>query len=133
MFNLSNTFNNIDFNVSLKDKVCVFCDLSGTGKTFLFKTIQSYCLESSKSCIYLDYNMWDTNKDKIVGLCVGREVVILDNADLYLDNDMLNEIENSADLVLVCLKKISTLDMKKSRGIYTVDYKSNSLTTKKRG
>lgn len=133
MFNIVDMCNSVNFNVSFKDKVCILCDLSGKGKTFLLKFVQSYCLLNDISCIYLDYNMCYVDRNKIVGLCEGKEIVLLDNADLYLDNDMLNKIEDSSGIILICMKSISKLDMRKPRGIYSVNYKSDSLTVTKRG
>ena len=117
-------YGSIDVKVDLKDKICVFYDMSGTGKTFLFTMLKSYFLDAGISFISVDYtsykilNGYDFSDD--------TKVIILDNADLYMTGDMFSKLEKSNKLVIMSIKSIKGLNQR-YMGFYNVIYTKDKM------
>ena len=117
-------YGSIDVKVDLKDKICVFYDMSGTGKTFLFTMLKSYFLDTGISFISVDYTNY-----KILNGCDfsdDTEVIILDNADLYMTGDMFSKLEKSNKSVIMSIKSIKGLNQR-YMGFYNVIYTKDKM------
>lgn len=123
-------YGSIEVKVDLKDKICVFFDMSGTGKTFLFTMLKSYFLDAGISFISVDYtsykilDSYDFSDD--------TEVIILDNADLYMNEKLFSNLDASGKLIVMSIKDIGNLNQK-NMGFYRVLYKDTLLTVKRLG
>lgn len=123
-------YGSIEVKVDLKDKICVFFDMSGTGKTFLFTMLKSYFLDAGISFISVDYtsykilDSYDFSDD--------TEVIILDNADLYMNEKLFSNLDASEKLIVMSIKDIGNLNQK-NMGFYRVLYKDTLLTVKRLG
>ena len=117
-------YGSIEVKADLKDKICVFFDMSGTGKTFLFTMLKSYFLDAGISFISVDYasykilDGYDFSDD--------TKVVILDNADLYMTSDMFSKLEKSNKLVIMSIKSIKGLNQR-YMGFYNVIYTKDKM------
>ena len=123
-------YGSIEVKVDLKDKICVFFDMSGTGKTFLFTMLKSYFLDTGISFISVDYtnykilDSYDFSDD--------INVIILDNADLYMNEKLFSNLDASEKLVVMSIKDIGNLNQK-NMGFYRVIYKDTLLKVKRLG
>lgn len=122
------TYNGLHFSVEFKDNLSVLNDLSGTGKTFLFKVLKEYCREHDISCIYCNYEFADYKKENIINLCKDNDIVIFDNADLYLTDEILEAVRNPSRLVVVSIKNLFSLKIQNA-GYYYVAYDGKRLCT----
>ena len=116
-------YDSINVQADLIDNICVFCDKSGTGKTFLFSILECYFeYEDIKYCSfnYLNYRALE-NYD-----FSGAEVVILDNADLYMSEELFNRLEKSNKLEVMSIRSIGMLEMK-NMGFYKICYKDDKI------
>jgi hypothetical protein len=60
--------------------------------------------------------------------CLNQKVVIFDNADLYLNRDILDKV--NAELVLISIKNIGDLQRAES-GRYRVETKDNLISVER--
>lgn len=123
--------NGVDFDVNFMDEINIFTDASGTGKTFLFKVLCSYCRDNDMKYAYIDYNMIDTGDEGLIlSHCKNKDVIILDNADLYLTPELWNAIRNLNKLIILSKKSTFGLNMKGVHS-YTIDYNGSELNTRR--
>ncbi len=71
------------------------------------------------------YNFADYTNEQIIELSKNVEVVLLNNADLYLNNDLFSWFKQK--LFIVCMKDTTGLDMD---GVhkYITNYKDEQIT-----
>lgn len=128
MFRVKIQYNGIDVDCSFTSEVCMLSGYSGTGKTLLMKATELYCLDNDVSCRYCDFRCRDMDSDQIITMCKNAKVVLLDNADLYLDNELLSKLIKMCTQVIICMKDTSAIDM---YGIteYFVNYENMKIIT----
>lgn len=117
-------YSSLDVSVDFVDKICVFYDMSGTGKTFLFTMLKEYFLNKKIPFIginYSNYRILD-NYDFSSNI----KVFILDNADLYMNEDMFSKLEKSNKLVIMSIKNIKGLNQR-YMGFYNVIYTEEKM------
>lgn len=130
-FDLEQTFDDFSVSCHFRHNICHFVGNSGTGKTFLFRLISAYCPTVGLKAITIDYKNISANTDAMVAFCMFADVVILDNADLYNYNAILDSLRGKDRLVLVSHHEITGLHPED--GSYAVDYTGTALTTRCRG
>lgn len=113
-FKMKELINGVYFDVNFIDKINIIKQLSGTGKTFLFKTMNEYCKLYDISCLYCDYRFADFSEQKIFSLCEDYEMIILDNADLYLTTDLFTSLQELNKFMIVSIKSTVGLDMQQA-------------------
>lgn len=117
-------YSSINISIDLLDKICVFYDMSGTGKTFLFTILKSYFQVTKTSYISIDYSNYEVlNNYDFSG---DTKVIILDNADLYMTGDMFSKLEKSNKLVIMSIKSIKGLNQR-YMGFYNVIYTKDKM------
>jgi hypothetical protein len=57
------------------------------------------------SYAHIDYNVIENNISDIAALCINKDFVILDNADLYLTDDIITSIQKTAKYILISIKE----------------------------
>ena len=107
---INTIFNGITVNVELNKGVNLLSGNSGTGKTLLMQAIELYCLNEGISYI-----------------CSNSDVVLLDNADLYITEDLLKEIKCGDKLIVISLKISNKISMKYVRE-YLLNYEKMYLS-----
>lgn len=130
-FKMKELINGIYFDASFIDKTNIIKQLSGTGKTFLFKTMNEYCKLHDISCLYCDYRFADFSEQKILSLCEDYEMILLDNADLYLTAHLFTSLQELNKFMIISIKSTIGLNMHQV-GTYAVKYDEQSLTTIRR-
>jgi chromosomal replication initiation ATPase DnaA len=105
MFVIDTQIGDIHVDLKLTEQVNVFVGKSGTGKTYLFALMKAYCVANNISLTIINYNSVLEPEDIIHG-CAKSDIVILDNADLYLTKDILDALRVSAKYILISIKNI---------------------------
>lgn len=117
-------------DVSFDTTVSALVDDSGTGKTFLFKLLLSYSEKRGIKTFLCNSTLADKPKDILLDLCKTSDLILLDNADLYLDNDFLSDIKALEKQTIICIKNTYKLNMQ-GVGIYCLSYENRELKTMK--
>lgn len=104
MLNLSYEAKGTLFTVDLVEGVTMIKDDSGTGKSFLFDTMAGELRERGIGFRYLDHKNRESARDILHGLSNECSMVILDNADLYLTNDILKYLKSTVKYIVIAMK-----------------------------
>ena len=115
-------------HVDLKHNICLLQDPSGRGKTYGMQLIQIYCAAEGKECFCI--NSLNFNGDistKIKGVRSGG-IVLLDDAELYLTNDLLSDIYREDLIILVSTHADIEYQPNISIGYYYVRFDCNSVS-----
>jgi hypothetical protein len=103
MYELKFSVRDLEYRLEFKNRICYIIDESGTGKTFLFSNLRNYCINNNVDFVLVDYNYSNKSEDEIINVCRNcSEIIILDNADLYLTPKIIDNIK--AKLVIASLK-----------------------------
>ncbi|MDO5150613.1 MAG: hypothetical protein Q4D76_14680 [Oscillospiraceae bacterium] len=119
----------ITLDINLDDTVAILLDDSGTGKTFMFKVLSSYCVINQIRCEKFDYSDEHRNLEYFRNTIGDAEIVLMDNADLYMTQELLDYLKNSGKQVIISIKHIEKFTSCEGCGFYTVDYDGKSLKT----
>lgn len=130
MIQFTKEYSGIVFDVDIQDRISLFTGYSGTGKTFAFGAIQEYLVSNNIRTIYFDDRQMDYTTDQLISLCDNKEVIILDNADLYLTQDLLDSIIDS-DKILLCSIKRPYQYRFRVFGKYGVEYENNKVAVRR--
>jgi hypothetical protein len=103
MYEFNFNVRDLEYKLEFKNRICYIIDESGTGKTFLFKNLRNYCLNNNIDFTFIDYNYANKSEDEVINVCRNcTEIIILDNADLYLTPKIIDNLR--AKLVIASLK-----------------------------
>lgn len=123
-------YNGISIKADFNNSLNFLVGNSGTGKTLLMKAVQLYCLNNKIKNIYCDSDCSGLTSSQIIDQCSDKEVVILDNADLYLTREILEEIQKDDDkIIIVCMKNTCNINTYYASE-YVVKYKNKELTVR---
>lgn len=103
-------FNGVHMNACFSNSVNFLCGDSGTGKTFLMHGIELYCANNGISCQYVDSRARGKSEDYILSMCLGSDVVMLDNAALYLTPSLYTKLREHSKYLIISIKDRSALD-----------------------
>ncbi len=123
------SFSGVDIDVKFTDKINFIVQDSGTGKSYLFGLLSEYCQSVGISCLLFNYATLPF-VGSLRDISVGKDVVILDNADLYMNSDLLSFFESSGCLVIISIKSVAELHSN-SAGYYFVDYTNGVISTER--
>ena len=122
--NINFSYEGVNLDVNLKDRICFFIGNSGIGKTFLFTAISSYCeINDIPFCSFNSLSkvaVRDFNLNTV-------DLVIMDNADLYMNRELYLRVRESKAVVLICMKAYCGFDPGNS-GEYKIDFDKVSET-----
>lgn len=100
-FVLKTTYGTLPVFGVLKHKICYFGNDSGSGKTFLFNILESYCDVNGISVAVIDYRRRNDSAESIIASCRDKELVLLDNVELYPVNKVIEKLLPSNAVILV--------------------------------
>lgn len=124
--NIQFKYNSINVNISIKEHVGFIVGNSGTGKTFLFELLCKYC--DARSIAYYMFN--HSSYRALANFDVNSvDLIVLDNAELYLNEKIYNLLKAGSATVLICCKNYWNYDMC-GVGLYEVEYTEHNITTK---
>ena len=121
----------VTIDAEFKDHICFLSGDSGSGKSFLLRVFESYL--SGKSISYCLFNY--SSMVAVRGFDFDSvDVVMLDNADLYMNRDIYMKAKKSHALVLICMHSYSGFDPSGS-GEYIIDHeeRTNTLSVRRLG
>ena len=121
----------VTIDAEFKDHICFLSGDSGSGKSFLLRVFESYL--SRKNISYCLFNY--SSMVAVSGFDFDSvDVVMLDNADLYMNRDIYMKAKKSHALVLICMHSYSGFDPSGS-GEYVIDHeeKTNTLSVRHLG
>lgn len=134
MLDLSCSFESIQIDAKFYDKICVFHNDSGSGKTLLMSAIDSYCNdELGIHCFIVDYRFHNRSAKDIMSAIGNAEVVCLDNADLYMTYDLYDSLLNSKKLVIVSSHTLQGIRVGKTMKFYKISISNSKLEVKRSG
>lgn len=116
-------------NLKFDDKLCVLTGNSGTGKTYVLNILESCAMNQGITHRAIDNRSENDSPDMIAQLCKGKDLVLLDNADLYLTEELLKRICSNAKQVIVSIHYAYCTLAIKDRGIYGIKFTGDTLTS----
>lgn len=125
-FNISR----LNIKVSISDRIAVFFDDSATGKTYLFGILRKKLIMEGEKVIFVNSESMRTKDGSDIVL--NSDVVILDNADLYLTDELFDRIMKCKALVLLSVKSIKHILRSDEIGYYRVKFGNDVLMTVRR-
>lgn len=131
MISINAKISGVTFDVQVDDNVNILTGYSGTGKTFMFKAITEYLKANGMKCIYFNNTAMNFSEMAIKDACKGKELIIFDNADLYLTQEILDYARNICT-VIISMKLAFNLKIK-PYSIYKISYTDNKLVLINRG
>lgn len=124
---ISTIFNGISIEANFTGKLNVLEGNSGTGKTLLMKAIKLYCLSNNIQYRHLDYNNKNDTVEQLVSYCNKAQIITIDNADLFISDELLECLCKTAKLIVISLKQTQLISMDKTH-TYIVHYENNHLS-----
>lgn len=120
---------NINLNIDINDKVAILLDESGTGKTFMFQMLESYCVINKIAYEKFDYGSENKDLEWFIQSMKKASIVILDNSDLYMTSELFDYLKSSNKQVIISIKHTEKLNSYENCGFYTVLYDGKTLKT----
>ncbi len=134
MLDLSCNLESIQIDAKFYDKICVFHNDSGNGKTLLMSVIDSYCNdELDIPCFIVDYRFHNRSAKDIMFAIGNAKVVCLDNADLYMTYDLYDSLLESNKLIIISSHTLQGIRIGKTMKFYKVSISNNRLEVKRLG
>lgn len=122
--------NDVFVNCSFGSGVYVFQSESGSGKTFFFQIVASVCNEKGVSCKFFHSSSINLSSDNIIKSANDFDVVIFDNADLYLTQRIVDNIRDD-QIVFISMKYPFKLNIK-NRKLIAIRYDGSSIKFSRR-
>lgn len=127
---INEKYNGININACFDSKLNILVGNSGTGKTLLMSALDLHCLNNNIKCRLCNYNDINLNKEQIISICSGSDILLLDNSDLYIDNELLKILLDMSKIIIMSMKDTSSIDTGESKQ-YLVEYDNMCLTVRK--
>jgi hypothetical protein len=128
MLSINEKIGGLNINIAFENGInCIDLGKSGSGKTFLMSVIESFCVKNSIG--YKHFNYSSQYEDIYWGLSNINDktkVVLLDNADRYMNEELSEIIKGYKDIVfIICIKR--RLKINASYRLYSLVYNADSL------
>lgn len=108
--NIKQLFNGIRIDAEINAGINLLSGDSGTGKTLLMQAIELYCSENNIKYTFLNYRQRKNSEEQIEYLCNDSDIVIIDNADLFLRQSLLDRLQKINKYIIISLKDSSKID-----------------------
>ena len=128
-FILNQTETVIGIDCEFQNKICHFTGNSGNGKTLLFDMLSTYCKLNGIAFILVNYTSEAAGVPAIISSCTGKQMVFLDNADLYDFEKVLDALRDKDCIVLVSYHKLRPINAQDGR--YTITWVDNTLRVRR--
>lgn len=120
---------NINLSINITDPVAILLDDSGTGKTFMFEMLESYFVAKGIEYKKYDYSSENEDTDWFIQGMRKANIVLLDNADLYMTKELFNYLKSSEKQIIMSIKHTEKLGSFENCGFYIINYENNNLKT----
>lgn len=129
MIEYSKVVSGLNVHLLLEDRVNVLIDESATGKTFMVSILKDDRAALNVNLICVDYTNFE-QASMLISLATKNTLVILDNADIYLDREISKLIRDSEASFLIICKSVRNLAISKA-GFYKAEFCNSKLEVKK--
>lgn len=125
----------IDFDIKFDDRVCIMMGFSGTGKTFLLKTLMSCLSLKNISCLYIspdELRNLGVDEDSLEALIYKSKprVILFDNASFYLTNALAQAALTVCEFIIIGTNYLTYVNLGKC-GYYDLDFEGNILRVRR--
>ena len=120
---------NINLSINITDSVAILLDDSGTWKTFMLEMLESYFVANGIAYKKFDYSSENEDTNWFIQGMQKANIVLLDNADLYMTKELFNYLKSSNKQVIMSIKHTEKLGSFENCGFYTINYDNNNLKT----
>jgi DNA replication protein DnaC len=128
---VSGVYKGIAVEADFKDHINILFGHSGTGKSFLFSVLSNFFRRQGLACTYVNYGQVKSIEGILKGID-NLDVLMLDNADLYMSREIFSILVNCRATVIMSIKSMK--DVRRDKvGIYRVTYLDNTLSTERWG
>lgn len=125
-------YNSANIDVTFINRLNILSGNSGTGKTFLYRALEHFCLINNIKYKYLDFRSAEDTQEQIINICSDKDVLLLDNADLYLTESILKELrKDSNKILIICMKDTSRISIDSASRCY-INYDGYNLVMKEK-
>lgn len=138
---INEVIGSILINANFCERVNVLRSDSGTGKSFLFDLLLAGALIQNCSFYNLKFGLIDYNtilngsliKEHIIEVCKNKDVILMDDADLYLSRSLIREllIEFPNLMFIISIKFLHSILGIESFAFYTLEHTPHKLMVKK--
>lgn len=122
-------YSGIDINAEFEPAINVLSGNSSTGKTLLMHAIENYCERSNDvgmSCRYFNSKDRKLSEEKILSIAEDFDIILFDNADLYMTRHIIDELKKTDKIVIMSIKIIFGLGLTREPE-YLLSYKNKKL------
>lgn len=120
----------VDIEINFDCKLNNIVGNSGTGKSFLMQAILAYCINNNINCIKCDFSISEKSTETIIEIIRDSDIVLLDNADLYMNDKIMKFIRDNNKMLIMSMKETYGINIQHMQN-YIVEYDGNVLTTRK--
>lgn len=120
----------VSVNCSFGTNTYVFQGESGEGKTFFFNMVKSTCIKEGVSCRFFRADSNLLGDDLIIEEMNLADVIIFDNADLYLTQRIVDSIRDN-QIVFISMKYPFKLNIR-NRKLVDIRYDGSSIKFSRR-
>ena len=118
----------LHFVVNTKDDFVVIQDLSGSGKGLLFDYLFMYFTNyQSKICTVINYKNCKASVAAMTTIIAVSDVIICDNADLYMTTEVWQQLKHSGKIVFISIKRRWLYEKDGCSNLYAVRCKDNLI------
>lgn len=117
-------------NVNFTDKVCNLTSDSGDGKSYFFNLLYLFYLDTDIKVALINYTRIKDSEEAIFSSCKDADIVLLDNADLYLTVKLVDKLLELDCMILFCARtEISRYFKGQHR--YKIKFDGHTLTSRR--
>ena len=124
-----NNNNPIKIDAEFSEGINVIYGYSGTGKSFMFSRINDYYANSTEYKVSLiDYHYYNKAESIIIDFCRGSDLVLLDNADLYITHSLIDMLLKECKCIVISMKNTLFFDKNEANEL-SVEYINHHIRT----
>jgi hypothetical protein len=112
-FELKTEIGGTYIDVALQEQINVLQGISGEGKTYLFYLMSAYAINNDIPMRVINSQLFSSASvavkseevcNLVLSICKDVDVLILDNADLYLTHELLEKLKKFANTIIISIK-----------------------------
>lgn len=131
MLEINSVVGRIKISARFADKVNILTGYSGSGKSFLLSLIERKYADSSLSVAIFDYNpATENNVEEYIRRASHNNLVLLNNADLYMTSELF-EILAKGECTVIAELKHAVAGSVENSGLYIVNFENDTIGVKK--
>ena len=131
MLEINSVVGGIKISARFADKVNILIGYSGSGKSFLLSLIERKYADNSLSVVSFDYNLaTENNVEEYIRRASHNDLVLLNNADLYMTRELL-EILAKVKCTVIAELKHAVVGRVENSGMYIVNFENDTIDVKK--